>query len=60
VLGAALLALQELFPVSQLYLKNSNLMEDKQKLQIKHKPQFFLNTQRCCQNYTIPTCYHPF
>jgi hypothetical protein len=31
----------------------------KQNAQTKHKPHLFINTQRCCQNYIICTCWHP-
>jgi hypothetical protein len=34
-------------------------VSDKPSIQTKHKPQHFINSQRCCKIYIIRTCCHP-
>jgi hypothetical protein len=53
----ALLLFRPLFTV---VIKKSKHKKEKQNVKRKHKPHLFLNTQRCSQNYTIRTCWHPF
>lgn len=40
-------------------IKKSKNKNDKQNVQTKHTLHLFLNRQRCCQNYIIPTCCLP-
>jgi hypothetical protein len=41
-------------------IKEMKHKKDKQKVQINNKPHLVHNMERCCQNYAIRTCCHPF
>ena len=40
-------------------IKETKHKKDKQNIQINNKPHLVLNTERCCQNYTICNCCLP-